>query len=77
MKKSLLAYHLYINSFEIVKGILMVGFKQVGDPMYIFLPKYLKRSLCKAHFPESREFSNIDSFKRKAFHLYIQQGIYK
>ena len=58
MKKSLLAYDLYINSFEIVKGILILGFKQVRDPMYIFLQKYLKKPLYKAHCP-SQENSAI------------------
>ena len=45
MKKSLLAYDLYINSFEIVKGILILGFKQVRDPMYIFLQKISKEAI--------------------------------
>ena len=47
----------------------MVGFKQVGDPMYIFLPKYLKRSLYKAHFQSQENWS-----ERRCAGGELQQG---
>ena len=51
----------------------------MGDPMYIFLPKYLKRSLYKAHFPSQENSAILILLKERHFiciysRVYINEG---